>query len=324
MSTFPNPDTYLNHLSPSESVQFETARNLCLAVLGATIWDILIYVPDDIRILRLGSTHVVTACFILSRLFAVTFILLAVIMHTHQVKNCGAMVIGIGIVCVLTTTCASFLFLQRLRAVYARHKWIQGAFTLLWLASSGFMSTTSFGVKSERIPGTEFCVYSGVNRYIAVAGFGVFFFDTLVFAAISYKIASSHSTLDVGVSWDTVVSGRALPRLSRAVLQGGQQYYLITICLSLPVGILIILPSTPPIYKLVLGFPLISLTASMACRVFRNMKLHDLRIENQAATFSDVQFATTLNASDTWRQPSRQSRGAHCASASPSPAVEDV
>lgn len=65
-----------------------------------------------------------------------------------------------------------------------------------------------------------------VHGYVAAVGLVSAFFDTAVFVAVSYKISVSHSGLSLGVAWDTVVSGRALPRLSRAVLQGGQQYYL--------------------------------------------------------------------------------------------------
>jgi hypothetical protein len=34
MSTFPNPDTYLNHLSPAQAAQFEVVRNISLATMG--------------------------------------------------------------------------------------------------------------------------------------------------------------------------------------------------------------------------------------------------------------------------------------------------
>lgn len=34
MPPFPNPDTYLNHLTPEAGARFEGVRNLCLAVLG--------------------------------------------------------------------------------------------------------------------------------------------------------------------------------------------------------------------------------------------------------------------------------------------------
>lgn len=141
-------------------------------------------------------------------------------------ENCNGIIASIGVACLLAMLSSSFLFLQRLRAVYAQNHWVQAIFFTLWLASNGLMTTTIYGAKSAHVPGTGHCVYSHVERYISAAGFMSASFDTAVFLAISYKIATEHSGSDVGVAWDTVISGRALPRLSRSVLQGGQQYYL--------------------------------------------------------------------------------------------------
>lgn len=48
----------------------------------------------------------------------------------------------------------------------------------------------------------------------------------------------------------------------------------ITICLSIPIAILIVIPIIPPTYQAMLSFPFTNLVASMACRIFRNLKLH--------------------------------------------------
>lgn len=78
-----NPDVYLNHLAPDKASQTETARDLYLAILGVRIqsksitlltknsyqiavWDVLVYIADDIQIVRKGF-GAVTFCFIFSR-----------------------------------------------------------------------------------------------------------------------------------------------------------------------------------------------------------------------------------------------------------------
>jgi hypothetical protein len=127
---------------------------------------------------------------------------------------------------VFTTMSTAFLFLQRLRAVYADNRWVQAAFCFLWVVTSGVMTVVVYGQQSSYIPGTAYCVYSNVEQYMSAAVFVASFYDVAVFVVISYKIASSYSNLDAGISWDTLISGRALPRLSRSILQGGQQYYL--------------------------------------------------------------------------------------------------
>lgn len=81
---FLNPNTYLNHLSPKEAFEYETARNVLLILLGvwsfcltslnlspsslqATLLDILAYIPDDIRIAKRSRLLFVVICFIFSR-----------------------------------------------------------------------------------------------------------------------------------------------------------------------------------------------------------------------------------------------------------------
>lgn len=88
------------------------------------------------------------------------------------------------------------------------------------------MTVTIYGAQLGHIPGTGYCMYIEVHLYMSAAGLMLAIFDTVVFVAISYKIAVLHSDPSNGVIWDTLISGRALPRLSRAILQGGQQYYL--------------------------------------------------------------------------------------------------
>jgi hypothetical protein len=33
---FPNPDTYLNHLTPQEAVEYEATRNILIVLLGVS------------------------------------------------------------------------------------------------------------------------------------------------------------------------------------------------------------------------------------------------------------------------------------------------
>ncbi|KAF9443724.1 hypothetical protein P691DRAFT_797122 [Macrolepiota fuliginosa MF-IS2] len=228
MSSILNPDNYLNHLSPPDAFQYGVARNLNLAVLGATIWDILVYIPDDIKILRMQKgIRAVNVCFITSRLFALCFVLASVLSRTIPFNNCEPIFITSGCCYVLSLSSSSFLFLRRVQAVYADNRCVQWFFFILWLIYCGLDFTVPIGVRGSHIPGTRYCLDSENGTYLLAGAFAPIVFDTSVFLAISFKVArSSHTTQDTRVTWDTLVSGKALPRLSRAVLQGGQQYYL--------------------------------------------------------------------------------------------------
>ncbi|KAF5354059.1 hypothetical protein D9756_006975 [Leucocoprinus leucothites] len=289
MSTLPNPDTYLNHLPPAQAAQFEAARNLSLAVLGATIWDILVYIPDDIKILSRSPFHLVTLCFVTSRLFALTFTLLAVIEFSRNFTLQFSDPLS-DIMHSSSSASTTFIFLQRLRAVYSGNRRVQIIAIVLWIGTCVTMALTVVDARSAHIPGTQYCAYMVVNRSLLANGIVFVGFDTFAFLAITYKIGFCHLDVESGAGWTAAISGKALPRISRAVLRGGQQYYLITLCLQIPVLVLTAIPSVSPNLKLMLTFPLGCLAASMACRIFRNMKMNDSQFEMQPL-MTDVHFA---------------------------------
>ncbi|KAF9441136.1 hypothetical protein P691DRAFT_637392, partial [Macrolepiota fuliginosa MF-IS2] len=240
----------------------------------ATIWDILIYILEDFEILCGSLFSPVTWCFVLSRVFAVAYTLLFVIMQTHPIADCHAAQIAVEMFCLPSMACASFLFLRRLEAVYAdsRTRIVQWVFRILWFVTSANIITGVVGVKMKHIEGTSYCVMYKVKGYVVLNQLLPVVFDTLVFLAISYKIISSRSALDPKINWRTIVTGKTLPRLSRALLQGGQQYYITVFTANVIAGALYYAPSIPVIYRPMLTIASTTLTASMACRVYRNLK----------------------------------------------------
>lgn len=139
---------------------------------------------------------------------------------------CHPMFISIGCFCMLSIWSSSYLFLRRVNAVYQDNKWIKCFFSVLWFIGGGTELTVALGVRASHAPGTLYCIDVQPAHYVIAGGLAPVVFDTLVFLAISYKIGTTFSTVDARVSWGALISGKALPRLSRAILQGGQQYYL--------------------------------------------------------------------------------------------------
>jgi hypothetical protein len=130
----------------------------------------------------------------------------------------------------LTTITSSFLFLRRVQAVYSNEKRVQHLFSFLYIILSGSEISVPLLVNGNANPGTNAFKDDGISPLAAICVFTLFIFDTSVLLAISYKITKTFSALpgqsSPRASLYTFVSGGALPRLSRAVLKGGQQYYL--------------------------------------------------------------------------------------------------
>ncbi|KAF9449861.1 hypothetical protein P691DRAFT_518211 [Macrolepiota fuliginosa MF-IS2] len=295
-SALPNPDTLLNHLLPDQATQFEVAKNVYISVLGATAADILSYIPEDIAIVRRQrGLPITTACFAFARIFAVIYMAMWAAMFTHPASNCHRIAVATDLLCLLSMATTSLLFLRRVQALYADSHSIYWSFTLSWIGTSAVVVMLIPGTHSEYIPGTRYCIVYKVERYVAITNFMPAVFDTLVFLAISYKVAfQSHRNLGSNESWVTrFFSSKLLPVLSKAILQGGQQYYLITFGFNVISGVFLFKPSVPPIYRTVFSVPSVALTACMACRVHRIMVEAYHGDEGGLPMFSDLRFAVT-------------------------------
>ncbi|KAF9546450.1 hypothetical protein CPC08DRAFT_716037 [Agrocybe pediades] len=264
-----NPNVYLNYLPPKVADQFEIARDLYLATLGACIWDMLVSLPEDIMLVRSGFRATLVAYF-LSRLSALSFVFLSVVVKTRRISDCDALEYGVTVSWVLATAASSFLFFRRVRAIYNDNKYVRHFFFALLLANIGVSILTIPGSHMKPLADTGYCVNAGVQQYVAAAPFSRLVYDSCVFIAISYRFATISGE---NMTWRILLSRRASSRIVRVILQGGQQYYLMSVCSNILVSSLIVTPSVPPIYQAILVAPDLALTSSMACRVFRNLKI---------------------------------------------------
>ncbi|KAJ3575857.1 hypothetical protein NP233_g820 [Leucocoprinus birnbaumii] len=275
-STILNPDTYLNHLSPSDGQAFEIGRNIMLVTVGMTVWDILIYVPEDLRILRRNPFQCVVLCSIFSRLFALGYVLLGALGAIMSFQDPYPPFMVKAFFGAFALSGSSFLFLRRLHAVYSDQRWVRWFFTLLWTSFFGVVFSVPWGLGMSFIPGTGYFFEVPIKPNVAVTGMLLLVFNTLVFLAISIKIAVTHNSNDERINWNTVISGRALPRLSRAILQNGQQYYLMTAGTVLFITVIMFAPSISPSLKMTFTIPIMPFEASMASRAYRNLRLYEL------------------------------------------------
>lgn len=100
-------------------------------------------------------------------------------------------------------------------------------FFILWLTVIGASVTVPAGIKGAHIGPTRQCINTSVPDSVQAAVIVPMVNDSAVFIAISYRILS-YSTIEESFSkrMRTFFGGGAIPRLSRALLQGGQIYYL--------------------------------------------------------------------------------------------------
>jgi len=123
-------------------------------------------------------------------------------------------------------------------------------------------------------------------------------FDTLIFLAISWRLASSSM---IGDSWRdrlrSFVRGEGLLGVSKVLLRGGQSYYILTIGLNVTAVMTTLIPGVPDKWWGLLTMPNIAMQSVMACRLFRELRLGaivDILAED-ADIFTSMMFASVTS-----------------------------
>lgn len=118
----------------------------------------------------------------------------------------------------------SLLFYLRARGVFFESKLAVWAFFALWLTT--FASITApFAFEATQLGPTNWCVNTVVKDFSAASFVTVAFFDTLVFFAISIQVSLKRSG-DWRARMKSFFTGKGIGRVSTALLQTGQLYYM--------------------------------------------------------------------------------------------------
>ncbi|PPQ94179.1 hypothetical protein CVT25_003816 [Psilocybe cyanescens] len=120
---------------------------------------------------------------------------------------------------------------------------------------------------------TRYCSTDTISPYIALDVVVPLVHDTLVFLAISWKLANN-SVQDV-IIWHSIqamIFGDHMPAFSRALLQDGQIYYLTTISTGLLALVMLFIPGIQVTFRTSFVAPNIMLMNIMAGHVFRKTR----------------------------------------------------
>ncbi|KAJ6473281.1 hypothetical protein C8R45DRAFT_763317, partial [Mycena sanguinolenta] len=275
----PNPFTPLAFLEPAVANAFEVSRYLFAGTLGASIyvvqayiWDIALNLGNDCALLFNHRIGFPTTVYFLSRVFTLSYVLTSFVFQVAAVKNCEALQHVLGISVLFGQTATSMLFLLRAAAVWHSSKIALTVFSLLWIGVIGANITVPVEVRGVHIGPTLHCINSALPKNLEVVGIMSLINDTVIFFAITYRIISytveADSTKDIIRAF---FGGGQLSRLSRTLIQSGQQFYLVAVCTNIIVIVVLWLPVSE-IYKGTVTVPAIAIINAMACLVFRKTK----------------------------------------------------
>ncbi|THV02308.1 hypothetical protein K435DRAFT_565226, partial [Dendrothele bispora CBS 962.96] len=281
-----NPLTPLALLPPSLAYDVQTTSYILVGIVGMFTWDLLTNLEGDYRLLTKFKVGLPTLTYFLSSIREMKLQRLTLHLEAGATVNCHTTTefvkafffAGIG-----TTT---LLFYLRVRAIYNDNKVVRLLFLFLWLANLCIHSLDFLFVNGVHLGPTDMCIFTDLKRvYAIVTATSIVIYDTMVFLAISYRLwRNSVLNMEEGVQSErglafdrtrttSFFSGRGLPAFSKTLLQEGQVYYLISFFAALLVVVMLVLPGISDYYHVIMISPHIALVNSMACRVFRNVKL---------------------------------------------------
>ncbi|KAF9457486.1 hypothetical protein BDZ94DRAFT_1326212 [Collybia nuda] len=270
-SQLPNPFTPMAFLPPELAYQKAVTTYVYVGMLGILVWDILIHLGADYKLLTRYRPNIPTLIYFISRWSSLLYSVSSVIFETAPVEDCR---VFSKVTCAVyhpAVSATALLFFFRVRALYDGNKYITAVFLFMWLAVLGTSLTVVASLTGVHIGNTKYCTFAGFRPYGSSSNIVIAVFDTCVFVAISWRIMTSDSPTDGGGGFR--LSGKHLSQFSKALLQDGQNYYLVAMVCNLLVLIMTYIHGVPTVYRTIFLVPAVGLTNIMACRVFRNTKL---------------------------------------------------
>ncbi|KAJ6465729.1 hypothetical protein C8R45DRAFT_877293, partial [Mycena sanguinolenta] len=268
-----NPSTPLAFLPPALADQFEVARYVFAATLGAYVWDIALNLGNDYALLFKYKIRFPTIVYFLSRGFTLAVILARFVNATGPVKNCNALVLGYSICLVLSQTTTAMLFFLRVAAVWHPSKVAYVVFSLLWIGVLGAGITAPLGLRGAHIGPSTLCIITAVPVDIEVAVIMPLINDTAIFLAINYRILAHTIVADSFLARLRIFfGGNGLSALSQALLRGGQHFYFIAVATNVILLVLLKVPHLAVLYRDMVALPAFALVNAMACLVFRRIR----------------------------------------------------
>ncbi|KAJ6585783.1 hypothetical protein B0H19DRAFT_1110741 [Mycena capillaripes] len=276
-SPLADPESPLSSLPSELAAELKIIRCIWIGTTAVFLWDILDNLRADFLLLFRSRIRWAGVTYFVARYFLLVFLVGWTTFLTFPIGACREFERVLIILYPIVVPATSLLFFYRVRAIYAGSAGFRAVtvlFSLAWLAELVAAIGVVFATGATNIGLTRYCVLSQLASYSAASCITQSIFDTGVFVAISYRLASNayvaHGWRD---RFRVFFRGAYLPYFSRAMLVDGQMYYMITVVTNITATVMIYAPGISPTYRSLASPPNLMLCTLMACRVFRNTRL---------------------------------------------------
>ncbi|KZP25247.1 hypothetical protein FIBSPDRAFT_1041706 [Athelia psychrophila] len=230
-----NPYTPMAYLPPELADAHQLTAYIYIASLGVLVWDWLMSMPDEYRILSTGRISKSKIAYVSARLSTLGYCLILVMFQVAPAGNCQTMCYLVSAFVLLSSSTNNFLLFIRVRAVYGNSRSVTAFFGFWYLAVIGTTSTIPWAAEAAHLGPTKLCIYIRVETWVMLGTVCNAVNGTFVFLAISYRV----SLRSLGETGRRSTARRFLrsdgaPRVVRDLLHQGQLCYLATIMVYIP------------------------------------------------------------------------------------------
>ncbi|THU81771.1 hypothetical protein K435DRAFT_692870, partial [Dendrothele bispora CBS 962.96] len=247
------------------------------------VWDILSHLGDDYRMLTRYPLSTPIIVYFVSRFSTCGLLITGLFIGPAKIHiDCHLAAVFLELFFFLSVSSTTALFALRVRAIYSGYYKARAIFLLLWIVTSGSCILGFFILDSTQNPDKEVsnCLFEENNIVAGITiGIAAMIHDTVVFVAISYQMYNMVRLADPNRSVVEFFmnSASGLPPLWRCLLQDGQLFYLIALFWQITVTSVVIIPSLGVYYRCFLLSVQLVVVSSIACHVFRNVRLGKFR-----------------------------------------------
>ncbi|KAF9522064.1 hypothetical protein CPB83DRAFT_151011 [Crepidotus variabilis] len=279
-SQMPNPHATEALLEPSVAENSRIFGRLAVGALAIAGWDALSSFPEDLRLLTSGTFTFRKFVYVLVRVSPFAYILVTAISGNVPKPDCSFWNHLANAFYVVAHATIGLLFYFRVAAVWRDTKIVILFFRIAWvgLVVGAILVPTS--LKASRIEGTDFCILLVSKPYFIVQAFTRVAYDLLVCAAVTYKLGYDGSDEQPTRGWASWFLGRQstfrFSLLKQRLLRDSHIYFMVTALFKVvEIAVFFALKASgsySPL-QIVVTFPDIVITAILALRIFRNLKL---------------------------------------------------
>ncbi|KAK7689895.1 hypothetical protein QCA50_006534 [Cerrena zonata] len=287
-----NPNTPLAFVTAEEALGLTIALCLRSITVGAWCWDTVMSIAEEHRTFRKRRWRFPDYVYFLSRIASGVFVVVIFVYRVAPLENCQIILQSSLWLAAAALQLNSLLFLLRLCGIFHDCQRVKGVFVVLWLAELACSVLSSFSAYAKHVGPTKQCYTHSLTSFAPVGYIGVAVYDTLVFLTVSVKILRIDPALDWKSEVKLFFNNKHMSHVYRTLLRTGQLYYFATVCANIVLLAIMFSPTISPALRISTTCPNVLIQNSMACKVFRLLRLEAMDGNSQRTISHELPVRT--------------------------------